>query len=147
MTTVPNQKVIKIHRTSHKDRNTFTTFDQYVQQIMMNELSTVGAVKLWLYLTRHQDSFEFALSSKDCIDNWGITASQYRTGFKELVDKGYLAEINGNHYAFYDLPQTAESSESSSDLEQISIDSSPHFAVLPPKRKRISDIFSNQMIC
>ena len=104
-TTVPNQKVITVHKVRREDDTLFTMFPQYVQQRMMNDLHKVGSIKLWLYLSKNQDAYVLALSPADAA-KWGIGPDAYKAGIKDLVGKGYLRQTGAkNNYVFYDLPQ------------------------------------------
>lgn len=61
--------------------------------------------KLWCYLGKNQNGYEFALSKVDAM-NWGMgSKSSYDRAVKELIEKGYLVETSPNHYDFYELPQ------------------------------------------
>ncbi len=106
MTTVPNQKTLIIHKTPVSKERGFTAFDLYTQQKAMVSINKIGALKLWLYLTKNKDGIKWSLSPSDC-EQWGIGIDAYRTGVKELIRLGYLRRKSGNEYDFFDLPQPA----------------------------------------
>ena len=102
--TVPNQKVIKIKDKQKCDKqNTYATFNLKALNHAMADLDA-GAFKMWMYLDKNQDGYEFALSRKDCKDNFGISKSQYDTALKKLEEKGYLVCEGGNYYTFHEEP-------------------------------------------
>lgn len=62
------------------------------------------AFKLWIYFTKNQDGYRFALSMVDAIE-WGLgSKSSYYRAVKELEYKGYIKKIN-NSYIFYEFPK------------------------------------------
>lgn len=62
-------------------------------------------LKMWLYLSKNQNGYEFALSRVDAI-KWGIgSKSSYDRAIAELKEKGYLVETSKNHYDFYEKPK------------------------------------------
>jgi len=64
--------------------------------------------KLWCYLNKNQNGYTFALSKVDAL-NWGIgSKSSYDRAIAELIEKGYLVNIQGNSYNFYELPRAKE---------------------------------------
>ena len=63
-----------------------------------------GAFKLWCYFAKNQNGYEFALSSKDAADNFGLKKKQYDNAVKELIEKSYLVVSKGNNYVFNEIP-------------------------------------------
>ena len=63
-----------------------------------------GAFKLWIYFSKNQNGYEFALSNKAVEENFGIKKDQYDTAIKELIEKGYLIETSNNHFTFEEKP-------------------------------------------
>ena len=116
MQTVPNQKIITIHKLPRKGEELFTAFSQYVQQHVMNDLNKIGSLKLWMYLTKNQDAYTFALSPAACSD-WGIGQDAYKAGVKDLIEKGYLVPTQAkNSFIFYDLPQSKPQTEQDAQI-------------------------------
>ena len=62
-----------------------------------------GAFKLWCYFAKNQNSYEFALSSKEVQDTFGMKIRQYNSAVEELIEKGYLVPIGGNRYSFNEI--------------------------------------------
>ena len=63
---------------------------------------------LWLYLSRNQNGYELALSPKDVEETMGLSERTYRTCKNELMEKGYLVQVKGNRYMFYEKPLKAD---------------------------------------
>ena len=63
---------------------------------------------LWLYLSRNQNGYEIALSPKDVEETMGLSERTYRTCKNELMEKGYLVQVKGNRYMFYEKPLKAD---------------------------------------
>lgn len=64
-----------------------------------NELSP-SAMKLFMYLAKNQDGYEFWFSSKDYCQTFNVSDKTYRNARNELIDKGYLKEGEKNHVYF-----------------------------------------------
>ena len=60
-------------------------------------------LKLWLYLAKSQDGYEFGLSQKAC-ENWGIKKDSYYRGKEELIEKRYLVPLEDGRYRFDEIP-------------------------------------------
>lgn len=68
-----------------------------------------GAFKLWCYFAKNQNGYEFALSSKDVADSFGIKIKQYNNAVDELIEKEFLVNTNGNNYIFNEIPVNTKS--------------------------------------
>ena len=99
----PNQKTIKVNKESSDKVNLYAKYNLNALQVAMTSLKG-ESFKLWCYLNKNQNNYTFALSKVDAI-NWGIgSKSSYDRGIAELIEKGYLVNISGNTYYFYELP-------------------------------------------
>ena len=105
--TNPNQKTIKVSKEVCNKDNLYAVINLQALQSAASDLKA-GAFKLWIYFSKNQNFYEFALSNKDVADNFGIKKDQYDGAVKELISKGYLVETSGNHYTFYEVPQKQE---------------------------------------
>ena len=104
MITVPNQKTITIVKDKCDKQNYYATYNLEALQNAMLDLKG-ETFKLWCYLGKNQNNYEFALSKVDAL-NWGMgSKSSYDRAVKELIDKKYLVETSPNHYDFYETPQ------------------------------------------
>lgn len=101
---VPNQKTIRIEKEQANKENPYSIYNLNALKSAMLELKG-EAFKLWCYLDKNQNGYTFALSKVDAL-NWGIgSKSSYDRAVKELIEKGYLVNITGNSYNFYELPK------------------------------------------
>lgn len=64
-----------------------------------------GAFKLWIYFAKNTNNYDFALSSKEVEESFGIKIKQYNNAITELIEKGYLTQIQGNIYRFTEKKQ------------------------------------------
>ena len=96
---VPNQKKIKINKEICDSSNLYATINLEALHAAMKDLTKIGAFKLWMYLSKNQDGYEFDLSCVDC-GTWGIKRDSYHGAVNELIDKGYLVKNNQNRYIF-----------------------------------------------
>ena len=103
MTTVPNQKVIRIEKEPCGKGNLYAAINLKALEAAAQNLDA-GAFKLWIYFAKNQNGYEFALSSKDAKDTFGLGKSQYDTAIKKLISSGYLTNIQGNQYTFSETP-------------------------------------------
>lgn len=84
--------------------NLYATINLEALQCAMIDLKG-ESFKLWCYLTKNQNGYEFALSKVDAI-KWGIgSKSSYDRAVAELIEKKYLVETSSNHFDFYELPK------------------------------------------
>lgn len=60
---------------------------------------TASAFKLFLYLSKNKDGYNFYLSPKDFINDFKMSDKTYRNARLELIEKGYLVQ-NGNELIF-----------------------------------------------
>ena len=103
----PNQKTIRVEKQQSDRANLYAKYNLNALQLAM--LSLKGETfKLWCYLNKNQNGYTFALSKVDAL-NWGIgSKSSYDRAIAELIEKGYLVNIQGNSYNFYELPRAEE---------------------------------------
>lgn len=104
---VPNQKTIRIEKEQANKDNPYAIYNLNALKAAMLDLKG-EAFKLWCYLDKNQNGYTFALSKVDAL-NWGIgSKSSYDRAVKELIEKGYLENVSGNSYNFYELPKEEE---------------------------------------
>ena len=105
--TVPNQRVLTIHKEPTDKQHKYTCNSLEALGEAAKRLQSKGGFKLYMYLAKNQDKYNFALSSSDFCTWSGLGIAAYRTAFEELEKQGYLI-INGsstNNYIFYDKAQ------------------------------------------
>ena len=109
MITVPNQKIVTVEKEPCGKGNLYAAINLNAMEAAAQDLDA-GAFKLWIYFAKNQNGYEFALSSKDAKDTFGLGKSQYDTAVKKLVAAGYLTNIQGNQYTFSEIPVSKEPS-------------------------------------
>ena len=79
----------------------------------LKDLGTMGAVKLWLYLSvRLNDEEEWDLSPKECGNSVGLKDDALRDAKRLMVKKGYLEDLGGDTYIFHQKPKEVETEKS-----------------------------------
>lgn len=105
MKTVPNQKIVHIAKRETRDKNhLYSMANIEATKRAISELNGAG-LKVWLYMNKNQDNYEWALSFKDATD-FGLKKDSYYNGIKELEAKGYLVPFQegSNKFYFYENP-------------------------------------------
>ena len=101
--TVPNQKVVKVNKEVCNKQNLYAAINLEAMDAAAKDLEA-GAFKLWVYFAKNQDNYEFALSSKDVQDTFGIKIKQYNNAVDALIEKGYLVrQGDTNYYTFNEI--------------------------------------------
>ena len=107
METVANQKTIKVQKEECSKSHLYAMYNLDALQAAMIDLKG-ESFKMWCYLGKNQNGYQFALSMVDAI-KWGIgSKSSYNRAIAELKEKGYLVETSTNHYDFYEVPKQDE---------------------------------------
>lgn len=104
---VPNQREITIHKEPTNKANLYTANNLAALDEAANRLQSMGGFKLYMYLAKNQDKYNFNLSSSDFMEWSGLKYRAYTTAFNELVKEGYLVEKKEEEdiYIFYDKSQ------------------------------------------
>ena len=102
---VPNQRIITVKRETPK--SDFLGIKNENWQAAARNL-TPHAMMLYFYLASNKDNYTFALSPAAVRQAIGMARSTYHDQFHNLVDKGYLVPIGGNHFVFYEKPHKEE---------------------------------------
>lgn len=101
-TTVPNQRIVKIHRDAVK--SDFLGIKNENWQYAARDLGA-HALLLYLYFAANADGYNLALSPAAIRKAVGMPPQTYRDQFLKLIDKRYLVQTGGNTYDFYERPQ------------------------------------------
>ena len=101
--TVPNQKRVKIKKQKITEYDLYARIEMEALNNAAKDLQA-GAFKLWIYFAKNQTEYEMALSNKAVEETFGMKIKQYNNAVKELTDKGYLVNTQGNNYFFYEVP-------------------------------------------
>lgn len=100
--TSSNQKVVKVNKEKCDKANLYATINLEAMNRAAIDLDA-GAFKLWIYFAKNQNDYQFALSSKDALETFGLKKRQYDNAIKDLITKGYLVNTNGNYYNFIEM--------------------------------------------
>lgn len=109
---VPNQRIITVKREPAKTN--FLGIKNENWQAAARNL-TPHAMMLYFYLASNKDNYTFALSPAAVRQAIGMARSTYHDQFHNLVDKGYLVPTGGNHFVFYEKPNTSPESNNVAD--------------------------------
>ena len=107
---VPNQRTVSVHKEECSKKNKYTANNLAALDEAAHMLQSKGGFKLYMYMAKNQDKYNFELSSSDFMQWSGLGYSAYTTAFKELEDKKYLILKEGTDtvYTFYDKAQIPE---------------------------------------
>ena len=150
--TVPNQRVIKIHREIAKQD--FLGIKNSNWQAAARDLGA-HALMLYLYFASNKEGYELALSPVAIRQAIGMPTSTYRDQFVKLIDKGYLVQRgDGNTYDFYETPQRGTCvKQDSEDAAGRSVDGTavvegkaPLVHHQPPEDREINNKYSKNNI-
>ena len=99
--TVPNQKIIHIHRAPLGSSFLGINIDN-----VKNAARTLSAsaFKLYIYLATNKDDFKLALSPAAIQRDIGMARSTFYDQCRVLESLGYLVKGKGNLYHFYENP-------------------------------------------
>lgn len=101
---VPNQRNITIKKEKADKNNLYSINNLDALNQAAFVLQSKGGFKLYIYLAKNQDKYNFDLSSHAFLEWSGLGYTAYTTAFKELVDEGYLVLKPGTEtvYTFYE---------------------------------------------
>lgn len=104
---VPHQREITVHKEICNKQNKYTANNLAALDEAAGRLQSKGGFKLYMYLAKNQDKYNFNLSSSDFMQWSGLGYTAYTTAFNELVEERYLLlkEDTEDIYTFYDKAQ------------------------------------------
>lgn len=116
---VANQRVITVNKSVCDKTHKYTANNLKALDEAAFRLQSKAGFKLYMYLAKNQDKYEFALSSKAFIAWAGVGRDAYNSAFKELVEEGYLIvkDKKTNRYIFYDKAQIEQSNNNNVIIE------------------------------
>lgn len=102
--TVPNQRTITVKKEPTDKEHLYTTNNLEAVDEAARYLQSKAGFKLYYYIAKNQNNYQFALSSKDFCSWSGVSLTAYNTAFEELEKQGYLILKEGTKtvYTFYD---------------------------------------------
>lgn len=101
MVTSPNQKIIHIIKAPRGHR---------FLQINIEVINAAARVlnftefRIFIYLAENASDYDLALSQADIEKEMGVTHTPYYKAINSLIDKGYLVNVQGNVYNFFEQP-------------------------------------------
>lgn len=98
MVSYPNQKLYFINK-KIKEGDVFIMLRWEEYCAAARELSP-SALNLYMYLAKNKDGYEFFFSSKDYCQTFDVVDKTYRNARIELMNKGYLKEMDKNKVYF-----------------------------------------------
>lgn len=119
--TVPNQKVVHVHRDmpdKNKKEGNFLLIKKENWYAANKDLEPYG-LQLYLYIAGNRDGFDFALSQEAAEREAGIKKTSYHKYVNLMIEKGYLVprKENSNIFDFYEVPKRKEDKEAVSPCE------------------------------
>ena len=101
-----NQKVLKVIKEVANSENKYAVFNLNAADNAALRLHSLAGFKLWFYIAKNQNNYEFALSSKHFMKWSGYERKAYTSAVKELIDKGFLMQCKKkDYYIFYEFPK------------------------------------------
>lgn len=117
----PNQRTITVNKALTDKTHKFTANNLEALDEAARRLVSKGGFKLYMYLAKNQNKYNFNLYSSDFM-LWGsMAATAYTTAFKELEKEGYLVETSKGNYIFYDKSQKPEEPKDNKNAVNITI--------------------------
>ena len=110
---VPNQREITVAKAPTDKAHLYTANNLAALDEAARRLQSKGGFKLYMYLAKNQDKYNFNLSSNDFMLWSGLGYTAYDTAFKELEAEGYLCLKEGTKtiYTFFDKSQLPKKEE------------------------------------
>ena len=90
MPKVPNQREITVAKEPTDKKHLYTANNLAALDEAAKRLQSKGGFKLYMYLAKNQDKYNFNLSSTDFLLWSGLGYTAYTTAFSELAEEGYL---------------------------------------------------------
>ena len=120
--TVPKQRVIRVNKELTDKQNIYTKNNLSALDEAARRLQSKGGFKLYMYLAKNQDKYEFALSSSAFCDWSGLGMTAYNSAFKELREEGYLIPKDGSNkketrFIFYEKSKKPEPEDQQTIIE------------------------------
>lgn len=114
---VPNQSITKTKKT--KPQKDFLMISNEDWMAASRNLTPSG-FQMYLWLIRHDESFNNELSKQAFIKDFNASGSSYDRAWKELKDKKYAIqkEKGSNIYYIYTSPQTTTSTSKMTSKEE-----------------------------
>lgn len=107
MTTYPNQNIVTIEKEATDANNLYAKINLKAIQLAMKDLNGTQFT-VWMYFAKNKAGYEFAVSPRDAMDNYGISKNTFYRALDVLKEKGYLVpdeEKGAKHWLFREVPE------------------------------------------
>lgn len=105
MPTVPNQRIVHIHRAALNKNDGFLGINnanwKYAARVLRGP-----AFLLYIYLASNRDNYVLALSPSAIQQEIGMARSTYHDQLRKLQSLGFLVYEEGKGWQFYEVPQS-----------------------------------------
>ena len=108
---VPNQRNITVHKAKADKQHLYTPINLNALDNAVNRLKSLAGIKLFLYIAKNQDKYNFYLSSSDFMAWAGVGRAAYNSAFDELVKEGFLIKKFGDTTTYYFYEDLTEGEE------------------------------------
>ena len=111
--TVPNQRIITLHKEPADKANPYTINNLVALDEAVGRLKSLAGFKLWMYLAKCNDKdkagnrVSWAMASSHFCEWAGVSIKAYNTAWAELVAEGYLVPVGESQtlFDFYEKSQ------------------------------------------
>lgn len=97
---LPNQNYYHVSKTISNDKGDVYFMVRWADVLKASKELTANGMKLYLYLAKNQDGYNFYFSSADFCRTYDISDRTFRRAREELMEKGYLLEKEKNNVYF-----------------------------------------------
>ena len=100
---VANQKIVQIAPRVKRDKEHLFAMINLDAASKATKNLKGSSFKLWFYIDKNQEKYQFELSQKACAD-WGIKKDSYYSAVNELIEQNYLVPVSdgSNYFYFYE---------------------------------------------
>lgn len=105
MKTYPNQRILTECKYAACDQNHYyMKMNINALENAFSKLKNISSLKLFLYLSKNQENFKYAISSQDICSYCNMSKPSYLAAFKDLEEQNYLINLGNNKYRFVQYP-------------------------------------------
>lgn len=116
---INNQKIVyAVKESVNGKKKPYIRVNQDSLTIAMQNLKA-NTFKVWLYIIKNQDSWNFQLSSKHGSQFTGMCTKTFESCINELIAKGYLQCVDEqrNRWVCYELPVDYKEQAETANIE------------------------------
>lgn len=103
---VPNQFIVVVKKDKADKDHPYSCINLEAIDYAAVHLRTIGAFKLWFYIAKNQNKYEFELSRAAFCAWSGLSHNSYQDGIKVLREQSFLVPCpqQKNKLIFYEKP-------------------------------------------